>query len=105
MDPRQQALALLCIDDPVHKAAHTRTLFATLDAAAIDPSARLEPNAPLPGRPARPRLVPPKEVPTRSPFTLEGRIALLHAITHIEFNAIKTVLTVDISPGGTPAHL
>lgn len=48
--------------------------------------------AALPGRPAHPALVPAKEVPTRSPFTREGRAALLHAICHIEFNAINLAL-------------
>jgi len=36
--------------------------------------------------------VPAKDVPSRSPFTLEGRAALLHAICHIEFNAINLAL-------------
>lgn len=42
----------------------------------------------LPGRPATPQLVPPKALPRRSLLQTEGRAALLHAITHIEFNAI-----------------
>ena len=46
----------------------------------------------MPGRPERPHLVPAKQVPSRSPFTLEGRAALLHAICHIEFNAINLAL-------------
>ena len=37
----------------------------------------------LPGRPARPALVPPKQVPTRTPYTLEGRAALLHDVGKI----------------------
>ena len=45
-----------------------------------------------PGRPARPQLVAPKNVPTRTPATAAGRAALLHAITHIEFNAINLAL-------------
>ena len=45
-----------------------------------------------PGRPDRPRLVAPKNVPTRTPATAAGRAALLHAITHIEFNAINLAL-------------
>ena len=45
-----------------------------------------------PGRPARPLLVAPKNVPTRTPATAAGRAALLHAITHIEFNAINLAL-------------
>ncbi len=44
------------------------------------------------GRPARPELVPPKQVPQRSPSTPEGRARLLHAIVHIEFTAINLAL-------------
>ncbi len=91
-DARACALQVLCLADPDQKAAGARRLFAQLDAAAIDTGAvHAEPPA-LPGRPALPRLVPPKDVPTRSPFTPEGRAALLHAITHIEFNAINLAL-------------
>ena len=92
MNPRQHALAILCLTDPVAKASQTRALFADLDASAIDPDTRFDAPEALPGRPALPRLVAPKEVPTRSPFTLEGRTALLHAVTHIEFNAINLAL-------------
>ncbi|MFY9512976.1 MAG: ferritin-like domain-containing protein, partial [Rubrivivax sp.] len=38
------------------------------------------------------QLVPPAQVPQRSPFTPEGRAALLHAVAHIEFNAINLAL-------------
>lgn len=41
-----------------------------------------------PGRPEKPHLVPPKNLPKRSLARTEGRAALLHAIAHIEFNAI-----------------
>jgi len=92
MNPRLQALAVLCLRDPVAKAAQARALFADLDLAAIDPAAQPECPDTLPGRPDLPRLVAPKEVPARSPFTLEGRAALLHAVTHIEFNAINLAL-------------
>lgn len=42
-----------------------------------------------PGRPARPRLVLPRDVPQRGLGSVEGRAAFLHAIAHIEFNAIN----------------
>lgn len=48
--------------------------------------------APLPGRPARPELIHPAKVPRRSPSKPEGLAALLHAIAHIEFNAINLAL-------------
>jgi len=47
---------------------------------------------PLPGRPERPHLIAPGTVPKRSPYTPAGRAALVHAICHIEFNAINLAL-------------
>ena len=44
------------------------------------------------GRPDKPELIPPKQVPQRSPATVEGRARLLHAIVHIEFTAINLAL-------------
>ena len=41
-----------------------------------------------PARPAKPELLSPKEVPRRRPGSPEGRIALLHAVAHIELNAV-----------------
>ena len=41
-----------------------------------------------PGRPDKPELLNPRDVPHRKPGTVEGRIALLHAVAHIELNAI-----------------
>ena len=52
------------------------------------------PSATLPGRPARPVLVPPQQVPRRRLGTSEGRAALVHAIAHIEFNAINLALDI-----------
>jgi uncharacterized ferritin-like protein (DUF455 family) len=46
------------------------------------------PAAARPGRPGRPRLVAPRELPSRPVGTAQGRAALLHAIAHIELNAI-----------------
>ncbi|NOY66571.1 MAG: ferritin-like domain-containing protein, partial [Gammaproteobacteria bacterium] len=43
---------------------------------------------PSPGRPEKPELVPPSKVAKRPMNTDEGRQALVHAICHIEFNAI-----------------
>ena len=42
-----------------------------------------------PGRPARPPLVPPSQLPQRKLASEAGRAAFLHALTHIEFNAIN----------------
>lgn len=45
-----------------------------------------------PGRPEHPRLVDPRELPRRSFSTPEGRLRLLHAFAHIEFNAVNIAL-------------
>ncbi|WP_299376729.1 ferritin-like domain-containing protein [uncultured Tateyamaria sp.] len=42
----------------------------------------------MPARPARPELLSPRDVPRRRPGSPEGRIALLHAVAHIELNAV-----------------
>jgi uncharacterized ferritin-like protein (DUF455 family) len=46
----------------------------------------------VPGRPTRPELVAPTAVPRRRLGSDEGRAALVHAIAHIEFNAINLAL-------------
>jgi uncharacterized ferritin-like protein (DUF455 family) len=48
----------------------------------------------IPGRPARPELVSPLQVKSRSMGTEEGRAAMIHALAHIEFNAINLALDV-----------
>lgn len=45
-----------------------------------------------PGRPAKPELVAPRALARRSAYTPEGRAALIHALCHIEFNAINLAL-------------
>lgn len=42
----------------------------------------------MPGRPERPKLVHPRELPRRGFGSADGRAAFVHAIAHIEFNAI-----------------
>jgi uncharacterized ferritin-like protein (DUF455 family) len=42
----------------------------------------------FPDRPERPELLSPRDVPRRKPGSPEGRIALLHAVAHIELNAV-----------------
>ena len=93
---RASALQTLCIDAPAEKLAATHALFEALGSgkASIDASEQLTAalNSPLPGRPAKPELIPPMQVPHRSPHTAEGLAALVHAICHIEFNAINLAL-------------
>jgi uncharacterized ferritin-like protein (DUF455 family) len=41
-----------------------------------------------PARPEKPALLDPHQVPLRKPGTPEGRIAMMHAVAHIELNAV-----------------
>ncbi|MBF0470726.1 MAG: ferritin-like domain-containing protein [Gammaproteobacteria bacterium] len=45
-----------------------------------------------PGRPLRPELVVPRQLPKRKPNSIVGRATLYHAVAHIEFNAINLAL-------------
>ncbi len=47
-----------------------------------------------PGRPEKPELLAPREMPKRSSHGERGRFALLHALAHIELNAVD--LTWDL---------
>jgi uncharacterized ferritin-like protein (DUF455 family) len=98
---REAALEALCLCDPAAKAAAVRALHAA--PPALDAHRTLVAPATLPGRPARPRLVPTSQVPRRSPFTPLGRAALLHAVAHIEFNAINLALDAIWRFAGLPA--
>ncbi|WP_157264451.1 ferritin-like domain-containing protein [Azohydromonas aeria] len=99
---RQAALRALCEHDPAAKSALATALHEGFDGFALDPEARLEEPPALPGRPDLPRLVDPKQVPMRSPFTPAGRAALLHAVAHIEFNAINLALDAVWRFAGMP---
>ncbi|MFO7954824.1 ferritin-like domain-containing protein [Thioalkalivibrio sp.] len=46
----------------------------------------------VPGRPRQPVLVHPRDLPRRGLHTTAGRVALVHAVAHIEFNAINLAL-------------
>lgn len=100
---RSAALRILCLSDPAAKAAAARALYADgRPAGTLEPLREIARPAGLPGRPERPRLVPTLQVPKRSPFTTEGRAALIHAIAHIEFNAINLALDAVWRFAGMP---
>jgi uncharacterized ferritin-like protein (DUF455 family) len=90
---RASARAAWELAEPRAKAEAARVLGESLARGALSPDPTLAfDDALRPGRPARPRLVPPRDVPVRGPGTEVGRAALLHAIAHIEFNAIDLAL-------------
>ncbi|WP_203294535.1 ferritin-like domain-containing protein [Maricaulis parjimensis] len=83
----QGALAVLATAEPRSKAAMARSLAAAWRTGDL-PIGEAETVPDRPSRPAQPELVPPGKVPRRRLNSASGRAALLHAIAHIEFNAI-----------------
>ncbi len=91
---RQSALNWLTMEHPTRKAAGVIQLQKAFlaDEVLLDITLHLQVNVGIPGRPTKPILVSPLEVKKRSMRTLEGRAALVHALAHIEFNAINLAL-------------
>ena len=94
IDLRVAALNWLLNTSPVRKAEGVKSLNAAWLAGqvALNATATLSEIADVPGRPEKPILVSPLEVEKRSMRTPEGRAALIHALAHIEFNAINLAL-------------
>ncbi|MES2912165.1 MAG: ferritin-like domain-containing protein [Pseudomonadota bacterium] len=89
---RQRALQALVEKDPATKVQLTQGLQAERTRLLIAPGNAMEEPQGVPGCPDRPELCAHLDVPKRSPFTAEGLAALLHSVTHIEFNAINLAL-------------
>ena len=74
---------------------HAKTWFDSVKAGT--PLAIGNAKPPIdPSRPSQPELLSPTKMPKRKPGSPKGRIALLHAIAHIELNAVD--LHWDIIP-------
>ena len=97
---RQAVLAPLLTQNAVQKAEWTLALTEDLpifvDLVVQDPGG-------IPGRPVKPELVPYNALKSKPLTTPEGRAILLHAIAHIELNAIDLALDVVWRFKGMPA--
>lgn len=87
------AWEILNTQDPIDKVRQTYAAFEAFSEIdncelVIDANVNIE-KLLIPGRPEKPLLVQPRELARRSLNSLEGRAILLHAICHIEFNAIN----------------
>ena len=92
MELRTLALSAIQQTDPDLKVGLVFDAWPLLPEQVIDPARQFEAPQGVPGRPLRPRLISPAEVPQRSPYTPRGLAALMHAVCHIEFNAINLAL-------------
>jgi uncharacterized ferritin-like protein (DUF455 family) len=88
------ALAVLTTADAREKTALSRRYAAQWSAARTDgtdgtdiPIGHVSPPM-QPSRPEKPELLAPRDVPRRRPGTEAGRLAILHAVAHIELNAV-----------------
>jgi uncharacterized ferritin-like protein (DUF455 family) len=92
--------AALLETDPRAKVMHVRALVRNWRKAAYQPQFNV-PMPDEPGRPARPELLSPGQMPKRRKAGSErGRIALWHALAHIEFVAIDLALDMAGRFGG-----
>jgi Uncharacterized protein conserved in bacteria len=83
----QAAVAVLATADAREKCRLTRAVAADwVEGRIAEVGDTLPP--PRPARPERPQLLPPREMPKRAYGGDRGRIGLLHALAHIELNAI-----------------
>lgn len=104
-DVHAAALACLRLCDPgdkVHAVPRLLEQWRRGDLAVPATASAPEPVR-EPGRPARPALVSPRALPRRGLGTGAGRAALVHAVAHIEFNAINLALDAAYRFRGLPA--
>lgn len=104
----EMAVAVLSTRDGRAKTALSRAHAATWFAARAEGRALPLGNAvppPRPARPDRPELRDPRDVPRRRPGSAQGRIALLHAVAHIELNAVDLHWDIIARFSDTPMPL
>ena len=99
---RQLALQALLEPDSQRKVLLAQVLQAQLATILIATDKHFTAPAGIPGCPVRPELRTHLDMPRRSPFTPDGLAALLHAVTHIEFNAINLALDAIWRFAGMP---
>ena len=106
MDLYAAAHACLRSSSIEDKLALTHATAAALARGELAPTDDAPPPEPIrmPGRPARPALVHPRELPRRGFGSDEGRAAFIHSIAHIEFNAIDLAWDAVYRFRGMPAQ-
>lgn len=91
LELRQHALEALAEANPARKCAAVRNIKQS---NSLNPEYDIACPHTLPGRESKPPLVLPREVQQRSISTPEGRATLIHALAHIELNAVNLALDI-----------
>jgi len=86
-DAARSCLDAASPDDKVARTFAVAEAFARGESTLTDDAPPPDPIR-MPGRPPTPNLVHPRDLPRRGFGTPEGRAGFIHAIAHIEFNAI-----------------
>ena len=92
MNIHQLAYQALMESDIALKLQQVDALYSQQKEDQFPPSSFPIKTIPIPGRPSKPELVSPKQLKHRKLNSERGRANLIHAITHIEFNAINLAL-------------
>jgi uncharacterized ferritin-like protein (DUF455 family) len=89
----EQVYRVILLSEPDLKCAASSELLSITNASNLNTASSTPPlSIETPGLPETLKLVAPRELKKRSIQTLEGRLVLMHAIAHIEFNAINLAL-------------
>jgi uncharacterized ferritin-like protein (DUF455 family) len=92
---------VLTTADPAGKASAAHRLCERWQGAALSGDHTVPPDRPA--RPCRPQLARPGDMPKRRALTtVRGRVALLHALAHIELNAIDLACDIVARFPGQP---
>lgn len=103
MDFQLLAVEALLQRDPELKCELIMKLHASLQSAQFISSLIAESGSvDTPGVPEKPELVHPRKLKRRGTGTETGRVTLLHAIAHIEFNAMNLALDAAARFAGLP---
>ncbi|MDP1645087.1 MAG: ferritin-like domain-containing protein [Thiobacillus sp.] len=99
----QRLAECLRASEPAAKVACVHALQADWLAGNLDPAIEAA-RTPIdrPGQPQKPELILPQKMPRRRADTVPGRAALIHALAHIEFNAINLALDAAHRFAGMP---
>lgn len=96
MELRAHCLKALATSDLNQKLNQVKVIYESFRShhVTIDSKVAIEHSYHLPGAPVKPQIVPPRLVEKRSASTEHGKLIFVHALAHIEFNAINLALDI-----------